>query len=868
MSNKSFTTKGLSRQLEEKANKLQTDLTSLRGKHTEVRSLFDDETRKVQKLEDELRDRHQDADVQTQKLQDRHDLLRHEHEGTLRRCENLNNQLQQAVRDLQNKSEEKDLLHSRHDALTVESQALQKELSRARSQTEEAENGLRQEREHAEENDRRLRSEAQDEISRLNDGISALQRQNEDQRDQFVADRDQWESQMRDVQSQKYKVDERAAGLQRTISKLQEAEGTLSSTEMKLQDALESEKQRHRSEEVVLETRLQELKVELDDKRQDLDEIRTELSHVKESLQASEREQANLEEKVQEMDEEVEVLLSERDGEEAMKTRQKLESLENEAENLHAQLIETQQKLDEAEASAPKDLSNEMQELRSSFEQVQRELRTTGNERKSLEDRLASKNQELQQAETALAEIEAEKDELQGQLEQRHNKADDTYKLDQEKIDLRTTKVKLESEIKKLHNERKMLVEAKASTQQKLEAEIHIASEEQGHLMDRISELQHRLPSQDSQDDVHGNGDLLRQEVTAARVKENEYVRREAAQKEILRDLKSKVSKLERHSHETEIAKLSADSPKSSVAGSARKNEIVDLQRQLTEAHQQLRDIRHKFNQDLKSLQKRLAETERQAQADLDSFDKQREQLEADLSNSRHEQEILQAKNVSATQTITRLRTRISSLEQDLHSHRQSATADNTIAEERADLHEMLKDAKLQAEDLQVQITARKTSLSAATAKEKDLRTQLRRVREERNLQAQKSRALNSELDALQSRYERSVDKLSSQQQKWEDERKAMMSRVRFANMETSSIMEGKESKEKMEKRHAAELRGLGKQIMWLRARFRREEGFKVSLVQEKKYLGMQVQMFEAWYVPALSLSPSHLLALFRWCWW
>ena len=178
------------------------------------------------------------------------------------------------------------------------------------------------------------------------------------------------------------------------------------------------------------------------------------------------------------------------------------------------------------------------------------------------------------------------------------------------------------------------------------------------------------------------------------------------------------------------------------------------------------------------------------------------------------------------------------------------------MADERKDLHEMLKDAKLEAEDLQLQIAERQSQIDAASSREKDLRTQLKRVREERTLYYKKSTAISSELDNVQLQFDRALDKIARQQQEWDEERKAVVSRVRFPNMSISSIDRGESSTnlkqlellvEEKEKLHQRELRGLAKQIQWTRARFVREEGFRKGLAYEKRFLLMQIEMFNAW---------------------
>lgn len=53
-----------------------------------------------------------------------------------------------------------------------------------------------------------------------------------------------------------------------------------------------------------------------------------------------------------------------------------------------------------------------------------------------------------------------------------------------------------------------------------------------------------------------------------------------------------------------------------------------------------------------------------------------------------------------------------------------------------------------------------------------------------------------------------------------------------------------------VEKRHMSELKGLGKQIRYLKAKLFREESFRLDLQFAKKFFLMQVGCFESWYTP------------------
>lgn len=881
MSNKSFSSKGLTRQLEEKTQRLQNELGDIRAERAKYE---------------------QDANKNKDRLEDENAQLRQRLETINQRCSSLTSQLQEVTRNLERKSEEKDLLHSRHDALTAESKSLQNDLTRSQAHVNELEANLEAERTHALENDRQLREEAEDEIRQLSDEVNGLQRELEEKESQQAAEQDLWESQRRALESERDRATEQNTDLQRTINKLQETEGTLSGHEHRLQEALESEKRRHHSQEASLKRDLEELDADISDKRKQLADSRAELARVNEELRVSKRDEVTLEEKVQALEDEVNVLQDSLD-EEAGRAKDETAAARQEAESLRRQLHSAKQELNRAEAALAdaraelETYQGDLQAGRGSQDQLNNRLRTveselqkTRTEKQSLQDKLANNNLEMHDLRSSLQDVEAERDHIEAQLKQMDVQADKTVVRDQEKTDLKKAKLRLETEVSRMREERDALAEKNEAVERELEEEIHRASAEEGRLNSKIAELKRsthttsdgkdreltaarqriqRLESQlreleerpaPTYDESHADVELsiLHKDLAAARKKETEYLQRESAQREAVRDLKYKVTRLERQVHEAELAKLGVDSPKSSVGGSARKTEIAELRSRLSDAHQQLKDLRSKSRDVEKELRRKLGEAERESQSNMATWEQEREQLEQEISSLRHDQETEQAKLTTAEKTISRLRNRIQTLESSLRDARNNTVGDRTMADERKDLHEMLKDAKLEAEDLQLQISARESNLKTAAAREQELRSQLHRVRGERAHQQKKSSALVAELDALQSRYERAVEKLSREQKGWEAERKAMNSRVRFPN---SSISENRaENGEKevqelqlvvreKEQRHASELDGMAHQIRWLRWKLEREADFRNCLVFEKCYLTSTIKMYEAWYV-------------------
>lgn len=116
--------------------------------------------------------------------------------------------------------------------------------------------------------------------------------------------------------------------------------------------------------------------------------------------------------------------------------------------------------------------------------------------------------------------------------------------------------------------------------------------------------------------------------------------------------------------------------------------------------------------------------------------------------------------------------------------------------EDQRDLHELLKTSTLEAESLALKLSER-------DARVHELKAQLRRIREERANYVDKAEAVGKELEALQDRYEQALEKLST------------------SNTENRS-------------KHEKEVRGLGKEIVWLRARLKREQRFRRDLAWSK----------------------------------
>ena len=289
------------------------------------------------------------------------------------------------------------------------------------------------------------------------------------------------------------------------------------------------------------------------------------------------------------------------------------------------------------------------------------------------------------------------------------------------------------------------------------------------------------------------------------------------------------------------------------TSGLELRTEVIKLQRKLTEAGEDTAKLRAEFTNREADCEQKILAHEKMSRIIAD-HEQSRNRLERDLSEAHKQLRRTMSKNEAHAETCEKLRRDIQALEKSLADAQASKVGDISIAMERGDLHELLKQAKLEAEDLQTRLQEREVNLQRSISEEKSLRYRLDDVQEDRTKQEHQIAALFSELETLQRCYETSVESLEKKQREWNIERKTI-SKVRFLDTSVNGLQASEKSllhslsaeKREAEKRHAAEIRGLAKQILWMKAKQSREESFRAGLIFEKKFLLLQVEMFNAW---------------------
>ncbi|RKF81616.1 putative microtubule associated protein [Golovinomyces cichoracearum] len=896
MANKSFNTKDLYFKMEERARHTQDELQKLRKQYSLLQDQYQEKIEESHELLAEIHELKLNNQITQQKHKDKLDLMINEKDFAIRERDSIASSYQSRQNELPAVIDEKNKLQIRNETMKNENTSLQRDLERCRKRLKELEESLKLERSSALRNEQDLSDEHQNEVNSLKNKIEDVQAQLEEKERSYGRDIEEWNKERKNLLTQRDIIEEKVNSLQKTIDKLHEAEGTLSSKEAKLQHALKIESDRYHDQEAFLNRQVNDLKEDVQARQQAFAEAQLELSTVREELRLSQRDQKILEEKVEALEDEVEVLQTNLD-EETESFNKEITTARKESERLMMQISSIKSDLTKAESMAL-NAQAEIEEYRANLQRgegskddlqsrikdLEKQINLYRQEKSSLQDQLNQVNSEVQSLRNSIADLEAERTEL-------NNLLNDSQKQkvlphnDEERINLRSSKLRLENEVRRLQEENRVAVADREAAENSLDREIAKANNEEIRLTNEILDLQQRLKGTCDKRDLtaaknlvlqlearvkslesHHEGEfgdedereisLINRNLREARKKESEYIQREASQRSIIRDLKRKITDLERQVHNTEISYLKKNSPNSpSADDSILKEELAQLRAQLTDAHKTLKELRAQLKKAEKESQFRLVTSNTDLEARIEALEAEKDKLYRSFNQVESAKEQLLSKNINADATVNRLKAKIERLENALRDERLNSGENRTIALERKDLHEMLRESQSQAESLEFIIQERDDKISGLKDIEKELRRQLNQLREEQTKSNQKSSLYHDQLERLQQKFHHAKDQ-------WESERKQLTRGVRFANMSLSMTDDSpkhhlkqqnqqeikvlKTEFEEYEKRHKKEMRGVSLQLEWLRAKCRREEFFRAEAAFAKRFMALQIALFQA----------------------
>jgi chromosome segregation ATPase len=243
--------------------------------------------------------------------------------------------------------------------------------------------------------------------------------------------------------------------------------------------------------------------------------------------------------------------------------------------------------------------------------------------------------------------------------------------------------------------------------------------------------------------------------------------------------------------------------------------------------HGDLSLLRHNLDEARKR-EKILLQRESKQKSSVQSYKSRIEELEKDLHEAMMNKfDSNSPRNSPSSKIHDELRT-LRKQVAEAHRSLQKATAKNRELERAAmkeedqkDFHELLRSSTLEAESLALKLSEREGRLN-------ELKKHVLRIREERDAHRREAEAVTNNLDVLQQRLEEALAK----------------------NTHLKSSNKTK---------HEKEMRGLGKEIIWLRARLQREEKFRRDLAWSKGLMELGERVRVAWFVVPIILFPIHI---------
>ena len=795
-------------ELEEKADMLESEVHKSKRQCEELKTRLNEKNHEICEMNDQVESATQSAKRREQKILEEMESLRQDQ----RTFSGKSPELKRLKKDLEAKSDEKDLLQTRHDALTVESRGLQADVTKLRGEIAQLLNDLGEEKRSASENDRLIKSDAKVTATRLNQDIRDLQKQLNRGLDEAAAKNDSWHQQRRELETQRQKAEQEAKDLRSSIDQLRKGESTLSYRESKLQEAANAERQRNRCQESQLAEQITDLERSCTEKTTALEQACSDLQETRASLRICEQSKAASDAKVQALEDEVDVLQG-------------------------ALVADAEQ--------AKENLAKARQHIYDLKHQIGLKTRNVTDLRTAQEDALAK-----------IKRLEASQAEAQ---DYKLGKEDDLAQL----TNLRSRQHEME-ELKAAYQDAMGQIEQSRSTKQDLakaesaykhsRAQLEKLQSDKVLLQDQFDGLEAELSKWRQKDNATENQTLGsgRHSALSSRRVEIDSNPGEAPLREQIRALQKERDSLRMAIQESQARQ---QPPWSTIKSPTKRMDDVkgtaNLQRRFSDSQNQLKLFLSESRESDQNALRRISDMQRLSRQQFDNLEQQREQLEQQLGDLAVEGAGNRNMAQDAKSTIHRLRNRIADSEAELRFVQASRNADTAMAVERKDLHELLKSAKLEAETLQLQVKERDLQIQSSAAREQDVRSQLQKVRSESRLRQKQAAALSKELESLQERYESKIDEVGAKQRLFEDERRKLYAKIESSNppKDGQRVKMLELEVKQRESRHASELKGLAKQIQSYRALCRREEGFRQGLAFGKRYLLLQVEMYQAWWV-------------------
>ncbi|CRK14319.1 hypothetical protein BN1723_017387, partial [Verticillium longisporum] len=195
--------------------------------------------------------------------------------------------------------------------------------------------------------------------------------------------------------------------------------------------------------------------------------------------------------------------------------------------------------------------------------------------------------------------------------------------------------------------------------------------------------------------------------------REREFLQRESAHKDIVKNLKRQIADLERQAHEAEMSRLIA-SPNSSST-SARPSEVNSLRTQLSSAQQSVQEFKTKA----RDAERKIGQIERDFQSRLDDLEDQKASLEQALEDAQRDADEV---TVLHEKALRRLSQKLEKSERERKAAASSRLNLDSMSSEHRNLQELLQQSEAETDALEHDVLQQQDAIDALSAAEASLR--------------------------------------------------------------------------------------------------------------------------------------------------
>ncbi|KAF3090431.1 hypothetical protein TWF102_007660 [Orbilia oligospora] len=460
--------------------KLQEDLASMTTLHREKSSEVDILKRRIAELSNDF-----GGDVKALQIE----------------ITGLQEDKERTKRHLEDTESQKNLLQLRHNALTTESQELQKDLNRLTKELGDLKSSLANEKQKSQGIEQSLKAQLSGNRNALESEIDKLRSTLETRNKDLRSKSDDWSAEKRQLELRLTTAEQKVKGYEKTITNLRESEGTLQGHEMKLANEMKSLKAVHGEEIASLNLQITDLNLDLDRRRQMLEKNAGELQVAKDELRQVRKNERALDDRIRTLEDEVRSA-SQNHSIEMRDIREQLTDAESQCGTLKSEVktykdtlaiaqsqLRNEQLNYQSSLDSLKNGSLSQEQLKIDLANMERRLESALKDRQSLHEQLLNSGAELASLRADCQELEIEREELRAQIKDLVIQIGTRTRMDQEKVELRLAKNKLERGLQSLTNERDELFAKAEELELNLEEAMTQAVTDEQKLEDEISEL-------------------------------------------------------------------------------------------------------------------------------------------------------------------------------------------------------------------------------------------------------------------------------------------------------------------------------------------------------------------------------------------